>query len=531
MKYLKLIGILGCLVSWPVPALIPVEGLILGEADPSLQEDPLKLVFSGPDVVGLPVDKKLKEYQRFYTEGLELSQSCQQLNQLSYSTPVQEAQAKRSVVASLQLIGLDATIKGIGAWARKLELSSTEFERLKGNLVTNYCSKNLTVLSVRNVERALSHYYENPENGMIPSYEDSPFASKAMKEMTEKHDSRKREFNQLLRAFRSFCSWGQDVDDYRMLPPYLNNPFIQGLVLRRLTTPTDGLSSKVVCQNLVCRQVSDREFNNNFPLSVGSTGLKTDLNKLYCSHFRFTDYRPQKTIPEVAAWMKASELESPILETNFFISLLSGMPDLFLATEKYEDVALLAKSSIDDRWQAWARKVLDNFSRELLFEESLKVKPKTRVELTKTGPTPFRVDFTVTLGEIDRLMDYSDKLGTEFELKIPKNYLRSLRVKWNDMANRLAIDEQQDFFAENARTIGHYLKPKEVLFQQKMWNEDFSRLVATELLQQVLRYEGKLFENYKEEMISIPVTFSYGLFALGYLHYRSDVAKGRLRAN
>lgn len=523
--------IIGFSIGFQAHALIPVEGLLLGEADPSLQEDPLKLVFTSKE--GSPVqDAKLKAYQQLYTDGMELVSSCSRLQGSRYASPLQEKDARRSITATLQLIGLDSSIKGVGAYARKLELGQEQFEKLKNNLVRNYCSKNITILSLRNIEKSLQHYYENPEETLIPSYNGSAFASGAIKESSEKFESRQKEFNHALRAFRSFCSWGGDVDDYRMLPAYLNNPFVHTLVINRLTTPVpEGLSSKVICRDLICRQATDPQFKNQFPLSVGSTGLKTDLQKQYCSHFRNLSYRPKDTIPEIAEWIKESELEGPILETNFFISLLTGMPDLFFGVKKYSEIPQLAKSSIDDRWQAWAKNVLENFSRELYFEESLKVKPRPRRNPADLSVNGFRVDFDVTLGEIDRLMNENDKLSMQFELKLPKNYLRSLLTKWNDIARRLATDEQQDFFAENARYISQYLWPKESLLQQKMWNEDFARLVSSELLGQILKYDGKIFSSYKEEMITIPVTFSYGLFALNYLHYRADINKDRLKVN
>jgi hypothetical protein len=38
-----------------------------------------------------------------------------------------------------------------------------------------------------------------------------------------------------------------------------------------------------------------------------------------------------------------------------------------------------------------------------------------------------------------------------------------------------------------------------------------------------------LFNDYKDQIISIPINFSYGLFAISYIRYRADVAAGRLK--
>ena len=350
---------------------------------------------------------------------------------------------------------------------------------------------------------------------------------------SEKTEARKREFDNAIKTFRSFCSWGGDVEDYRMLAPYLKSPFIQGMVIGQLTSKVEGKDSslKVICRDLICRQVENAKFQREFPVSVGSTGLDTDLKKQYCSHFRFLDYEPKKTLPEVSSWIKKSELEAPILEVNFFISLMTGMPDLMFGIDKYNEAPALAKSSIDDRWNTWAQNALGTFSKDLYFEESLRVSAIPRRNVGDLRVNGFGVNFTVTVGEIDRLMNDKDKVSMSFEVKLPKNYLRSLRTKWNDMATRAAFDEQPEFFAREAKTMELYLKPKEELFQQKMWNNDFARLVSAELIQQVLKYDGAMFDTYKDEMIAVPVTFSYGLFALNYLHYRADVQHGRLKVN
>ena len=64
-----------------------------------------------------------------------------------------------------------------------------------------------------------------------------------------------------------------------------------------------------------------------------------------------------------------------------------------------------------------------------------------------------------------------------------------------------------------------------------MWNDDFSRLIVQELVGQILSYKGPLFDSYQEEMLRVPVKFSYGIFALSYLRYRADVKAGRLKLN
>ncbi len=516
----------------------------MGEAKNEYQQDPLNLIFA--DIYDRSSEgevKKLKLYHSFYANGQRLQESCGYLGPNTYSTPWQEKQAKRSVVATLQYIGLDQSIKAIGAYSKKLDVSEEDYKRLSANLVRNYCSKNVTVYSLRNIEKALEHYYKNPEFNVIPSVETSPFATELYKKTTETPESRNREMEYAVRNFRAFCSWGGDVVDYRLLTPYLNNRFIMSFVFRNLngvketyteksksvSSVKDNDSIQVVCNDLICRKTTLNDFKEKFSTSVGSTGISSDLQKLYCHHFRFQDYNPTNTLTEVKTWMKEAELEDPIFETNFLISLLNGVPDAFMGVSKYSEIPMLAKSSADERWTKWAQKVLGMFSKDLLYEESLKVKAKPIRDKVALRTQGFKLDFHITLGEMDRLMNDTDKLGLSFDLKFTKNYLRSLRSKWSYLASEIDTEGQKAFKAEVAQFVEIQLKEKEKLFSQVMWTSDFSRLIADELIEQVLVYQGPLFDSYKEEVLKVPVRFSFGVFALSYLRYRADVTAGRLK--
>ena len=516
----------------------------MGEAKNEYQQDPLNFIFN--DIYDRSSEgevKKLKLYHSFYTNGQRLQESCGYLGPNTYATPWQEKQAKRSVVAALQYVGLDQSIKAIGAYAKKMDVSEEDYKRLSSNLVRNYCSKNVTVYSLRNIEKALEHYYKTPDFNVIPSVETSPFATELYKKTTESHESRSREMDYAVRNFRAFCSWGGDVVDYRLLAPYLNNRFIMSFIFRNLngvketynvksqsvSSVKDEASVQVICTDLICRKTSLNDFKEKFSTSVGSTGISSDLQKLYCHHFRFQDYNPSSTLSEVKAWMKEAELEDPIYETNFFLSQLNGVPDALMGIKNYKEIPFLAKSSMDERWTQWAQNVLSLFSKDLLYEESLKVKAIPQRDKLALRTKGFILDFNITLGEMDRLMNDTDKLDLSFDLKLTKNYLRSIRTKWSHLAQEIDTEGQKNFKTDVAQFIEIQLKEKEKLFSQVMWTKEFSRLIADELIEQALTYQGPLFDSYKEEVLRVPVKFTFGVFALSYLRYRADVAGGRLK--
>jgi hypothetical protein len=527
-------------------ALVPVEGILLGEAVNEYQQDPLNYIFRDRyDKSSDEENSKFRLYRAALSGGVNLKESCGYLKAPTYATPWMEKQAKRSVVATVQYIGLDTSIKAIGAYANKFELSDDAFKKLSQNLVKNYCSKNITVFSIKRIEQALNYYYTNPQTELIPSVQNSPFMTSIYKEKTESLQARSNEFDQAVNNFKTFCSWGGDVTDYRLMVPFLSNNFIMSFMIKNMV----GLKAKyeptkksvvftqsmdtvqVVCNDLICRKVAKERFNESFPLSIGSTGLFTDLFKLYCHHFKYQNYSTADTIPEVKTWVKKMELEDPIFETSFFISLMTGVPDVIFGVDTYRDLPIVAKSSIDDRWTSWANETLNLFSKDMLFEESLKIKANPRRDRLALRTEGFLLDFSVTLGEMDRIVDQNDKLTASFDFKLSKNYIRHVRSKWIEFSDNIDLEGRKAFRDEVAKYIDIQLKEKQKYFRQKMWNEDFSRLIVEELVEQVLAYRGPMFDSYKDEMLRVPVKFSYGVFALGYLRYRADVKAGRLKLN
>jgi hypothetical protein len=532
--------------SLQVSALVPVEGILFGQAPKEYQQDPLYHIFNDIyDKTQEGENRKVRFYKNTFDSGLLLQESCGIYGPPTYPTSWMEKQAKRSMVAALQYIGMDTSIKAIGAYARKLELPDEAFQKLSKNLVNNYCSKNMSVFSLKRVSESLTYYFKNPMTELVPTVDSSPFATAIFKTKTESSIARSNEFDQAIQNFKSFCSWGGDVADYRLMIPYLKNQFIMSFVIKNLTGVQDKYDNttnrisqvsssdtvQVSCDELICRKVSNEDFRKKFPRTSGSSGLYTDLVKLYCHHFKVQDYSTSNTISEVKDWIKKMELEDPIFETSFFISLMTGVPDPIFGVENYRDLPAIAKSSIDERWNIWANNLLKRFSHDILYEESLKIKAKPLRDNVALRTQGFKIDFMVTLGEMDKVVEDIDKLDTSFDIKLSKNYLRHLGTKWNEFTANIDEEGRKAFRDEVSKYISYQLSGKEKYFRQKMWNDDFSRLIVQELVGQVLAYRGPLFDSLQDEMITIPVNFTFGTFALSYIRYRADVKAGRLKLN
>jgi hypothetical protein len=208
---------------------------------------------------------------------------------------------------------------------------------------------------------------------------------------------------------------------------------------------------------------------------------------------------------------------------------MTGVPDFVQSADQYQELPFYLKSSIDDRWTKWAKTTLESFSTTLLFEESLKIKLNPTLKTDYLPTYGFGLEFSITLGEMDRALKGNDKIKMGFSLNLTKNYLRSLRSKIEILENNVDDVGIKALEKETSHYLGLQLKEKEKYFTQKMWNDTFSELIAKEIMRQASTYQGPLFNDLKEEIIKVPINFSYGLFAISYIRYRSDVAAGRLK--
>ena len=152
--------------SFKAIALVPLQGLIYGDVRDTKQYDPLSGVFSqdaisNPDQVNSVEETKFQEYIGLYKDGANLKNSCEQGSIFQYDSPWKEATAKRSIVSTLQYIGLDISLKAIVEYAKLLELPKENFDNIVENLITNTCSKNLSVYSIKLLRNNFKHYYEN----------------------------------------------------------------------------------------------------------------------------------------------------------------------------------------------------------------------------------------------------------------------------------------------------------------------------------------------------------------------------------
>jgi hypothetical protein len=514
-------------------ALVPIEGALLGKVNEDFQKDPLDLVFASK----LSKDKnqnqlELKLFNGFILEGERLANSCSSRDKLIYRESWQERTAVASVVSSLQYVGLDVTTRAIGKYARVLDFSEEEYGHLVERLIGNYCSKNITVISLKNLKENLLKRYESDNDFSLPAVSQNSFFPTEINKTSESLKARENELINTVKLFRNFCSWDGDHQDFRLMVPVLRNPFIMAFMNRLIEGTTLDYNSekkvftyaktegtvKVLCRDLICRPAPDNEFRREFPRAIGSPEIKIDLNRIYCSKFRDLDYVIKEQEDHIKKWINQQSLEDEKFLQMQMIALLTKIPDFMMGVSSYKDFIQVAKYGVDETWTNWAMNSNQEFTHDLYFEESLKISVADRKFYYFFLEPKFKVQIDLSVGEFDKTTVINDKIGFVYDLKMNKSYARWIRSEYQNAVTKEASDEAIE------QMVSH-LTPKisHMSHQLKIapWNEGLTRLVAIELLEQFRLYQGNYFAELSSTDVSIPLDFRYGVFALKYMNYRA----------
>lgn len=523
------------LLSFEATALVPIEGAVLGKVNKDIQYDPLDYVFAPRTLKYSSEDgprQELKAFTGFIHQGENLQNSCSNSIRNEYRDSWRRKVALTSVASTLQYIGLDVTTRAIGKYAQVLEFSQDDYNNLVDRLVGNYCSKNLTVMSLKFLRDNLQARYKKDNDFALPTTGDNPYFPEALKKWSESLRAREQEMIATVKVFRALCSWGGDETDFRLMTPLLKDQYIMSFINQHLQSEAlkwkaetnqfyvekSPNTVQVLCRDLICRKVPRVEFEREFPLSAGSTGLASDLSRMYCHDFRDLDYKFKNQEPSVKKWMNQQSLDEERFMVSAMISLFTRVPDFLMNAPTYKDFVEIAKSNVEVTWTNWAHKSNEAYTNELYYEESLHIEVADRKHYFYFLKPEFKVLLDVHLGELDKTFVINDKVGFSYPLKINKTFLKWIRQEY---LNANTNEKESKVITDFTEQISPQIEKMRTRLLVAPWNEGLERLVALELLEQLRFYRGNYFGDFEASEVFIPVEFRYGLFALKYMDYRA----------
>lgn len=520
-------------------ALIPLEGIIFGEVEDTKQFDPLKSILNTRFDMSVngseqKILKKSKYYFGVYKQGHELISYCEQNPSLNYTNEWLESTAARSVAATLQYIGLDKSLKAIAGYAKKLEYSDEEYLNLTRNLIANTCSQNLSVYSLKLLQSNFDFAWKKTEaiNRSLDGLD--IYFSADYKARQNTLGILQREFEYTLRNFRAFCSWGGDTSDFRMLVPYLKNPFIMSLIFNHLEKKKMSMAVKtneiimlddfegvqVACEDLICRKRTSEEFKRIFPRINGSTNLKDDLRGLYCEYFSRVKYQKNGASPQILKWIDEQTPSEAKVEALQFLSLLTGIPDGLIVADSFIGLEQFFIDNIRGRWDQWAEQKLKQFTNDHMYEEALEVKLIELAQSQAILKGEFQFLFDIGLSEIDKVLNEVDKIDTVFFLEMPVKYLAEIKERSEFLRKGAKNKDWERFYSRIVSRFDHQINLKKKLFKVPIWNDQISVLMADELISQLKSYDGKKLKRLSNEKYKIPVRMRFGIFALQYVRQK-----------
>ena len=516
-------------------ALVPIESLILGDISSQYQEkesDPLAYIFR-PDVsVGaenLTYRQQLGSYLGFAQEGKNLDNFCKSRPQVQYRTVWNKEQVKRSAVATLQYVGLDLTVRAIGKYAKFLEFTPEQYENMTDQLVGNFCSPNLTVISMRELKRNLKIKYEQGDFE-LPSIKENPLFPQKLSSFNKIDEAVEQELLQTIKLFRALCSWGGDVDDLRLLVPLVRHPVVMAFVARQMggkkiiwkdddksiRLADDRSTPKILCENMICRKRNNEYYLRSIPFSLGSEGIDRDVSMLYCSEFRDADYS-KIPHPQIKKWIDKKSFDDDNLMIGQFIALVTGIPDFFVRAKNFNDAQDFLRMSVDRSFDEWSQDKTANFSKDLYYEEGLLIEKVDRSLFFRPDRPNFKVVLDVNMGEVDRANQMVGKISVSFNLQLSKNLLASVRQRWSDVDPRKEKD-QRDLIAGFLKNhVAEQIEAERKKFIIPPWKGDLDNVIVREILEQLVSYRGSFFNERDRSLVQIPVVFNYAPFALRYI--------------
>ncbi len=536
-------------VSTQVWALAPIESLVLGNFSESYSEnetDPLNYVFSrdkSMSNVSKSYKRELALYRGFYEEGKNTLNYCKQQRPIHYATEWEKVQVMRSMLSEIQYIGLDLTTRAIPQYAKALEFTKDEYTNLVDNLVGNYCSNNLSVISKKELRNNFLVKFDRDNTFKLPTVAGNPYFPDNLDSYLPPKTALEQEFKYTVKLFQSICSWSGNPTNAGLMVPILKNPTLMSFFTRQMNNQTidwreaenavfmkeDKNTVQVWCDNLICRKTFRDNFYNKVYYSVGGTNLSEDLRRLYCNDWQTIDYKPTENDERIAKMMNSISFDEENFINSQFIALITGVPDFLLRGDKFSRGEDVLRSSVDFTWSKWAKNQAEVQGRELYFEEPLTLElVERRIYFNPVVPK-YKVAFDVNLGEFDRVTQRTGKVRVSFIVNVQKSFLNYYRETLKELDPRNTAEKERLLRRFKMQLTKDVNEAREK-FLIPPWKGDLEGLIAGELSEQIMSVSDRSYKMETSGFLPIPIELNYGVFALKYINHQKTVQSSQQKA-
>ena len=168
-------------------------------------------------------DEVLHQYLSYWEEGKNLINRCDSNQPWSEKLGTFEREKLLlTMMATYQFLGVDLTARAIVEYIRTLQLSSQHKKTLWKNLIGQYCSPNMTVISRKELMKKFERWDRHGSGFLLPDI--TTFQHFPTFIPYNHSDLVKKELQQTIALFRSFCSWGGNIKYARLLNFIFQDP-------------------------------------------------------------------------------------------------------------------------------------------------------------------------------------------------------------------------------------------------------------------------------------------------------------------
>ncbi|MBY0412550.1 MAG: hypothetical protein K2Q18_00220, partial [Bdellovibrionales bacterium] len=418
-----------------------------------------------------------------------------------------------------------------------------EFGNMVENLVGNYCSTNISVISKRELTNNMLLKFEKENTFSLPTIDGNPFFPDNMNSYLPPKKAKEQEFLYTVKLFQALCSWSGNPSNPGLMVPILKNGPLMAFFARQMSNQEIAWNERsntlylkekndtvqVWCENLICRKVNQETLQRKFIYSIGGTSVNEDMKRLYCDDFRDNDYKPKEMDARLAKIMNTTSFDEENFINSQFIALITGVPDFLLRAEKFNDGADLMRASLDFTWNRWAKNASSSFNNDLFFEEPLLLEYIPFKQYYSKISPKLKIAFDVNLGEFDRLVERNGKLKATFKVNVSNAFLKFYRRAMYDIEYY-----QNNSQEERARLLNRFklqltkdIQSAREKFIIPPWKGDLETIVANVITSEIVETPENYLNFNNPGEYSIEVEVNYGLFALKYINHQLRVKQNQ----
>lgn len=494
-------------------------------------------------VIDSPVEFKnqLAFYRAFYIEGENLKNFCAASPKVYYKNRFEKNSVATSIAATLQWSIIKNTIGAIRSYTKALEISDSGYEQIGKNLISSSCSQNISVVSHRRLTKMFKDTMTQPDYE-LPDISNNPFYTSKITKRQSKQEILARELYYTLGLFKVACSWGQDVDYLRGLEGLIKNPIITSYLMRQMSgleiqkkinavelgLATSDTTTRVHCDNLICREKSGEIFEKEFPKSIGQQSVLRDLKSVYCQNIYYKTPEIENELDDSVKQVYANYLDDESYRLiGQYIALITKIPDFNVWTDNKQILGEYIRDGLEHFWDGWSKKVIKNQVENISYEEPLVldvVDHKIFLPVMKSKP---HVQLDLNSGEFDKVIAINGKIKYKFDVEFLERDLLWLYFKYKNVD---PSDVEENQLLDNLLTqyINKNFSRIKSEFSNYLISGDIVNLIKEELKNQ-LKYIVNIDLQDSKELIKIPVDINISPFALVYLKNK-HIMQGELQA-